>query len=107
MKEINIFFPDPDLLKPYLYLKDIELQCYELSSAPTMMNNRDVFNDINQGIFQFIEYGVFVSPELIIDLCDYIRMTKSRRDTIIQRYNDRKKYEQSLRREQTLPNFSY
>merc|ERR1712003_87534 len=27
MKDLNIFFPEPDLLKPFLYIKDLELEC--------------------------------------------------------------------------------
>lgn len=106
MKEINIFFPDPDLLKPYLYLKDILLQCHQLSSSS--IDNQDIiFDGINDGIFRFIEYGVFVSSELIVDLCDHIEMTNTRKDKIIQRYDERRKHQQDLRRKQPLPHFSY
>ena len=104
MKDLNIFFPDPDLLKPWLYSKDVELECLEQSSSLSALE-RDKYESIVDGIFEFIEYGVFVSPELIYDLCDNLDIDKNRSDDILQAYNERRKYAQKQRRKQPLPNF--
>ena len=103
MKDINIFFPDPDLLKPYLYLKDIELECYQLSSSSKMINIKNKYDNINDGLFQFIQYGVFVSPQLIIDLCHNLSINENTTNNILTQYKQRRKYEQNVRQQQSLP----
>merc|ERR1712048_1153437 len=98
MKDLNIFFPEPDLLKPFLYIKDLEFECRAHSSLDTLMDVNE-YELIVDGIFKFIEFGVFVSPELIDDLCNYLRCDKERSDHILQCFNERRKHDQNRRRQ--------
>ena len=103
MKDLNIFFPDPDLLRPYLFLKDLEMECYSKSQSADVAVK---YENIVDGVFRFIEYGVFVSPELIEDLCGSIGIEQERTRCILNSFRERRHQQKQVRIQQPLPRLS-
>merc|ERR1712113_732440 len=94
MKDFNLFFPDPDLLRPFLFVKNMEMECYHRSQSVDISAK---YENIADGVYRFIDFGVFVSPELIEDLCESLEIAQERTRCVLSAFLEKRKQQQQLR----------